>query len=66
MSLWDKAGVMAVRSCIRAHRDAFVVAIEIERLGISAASSSRTRTSVWMVGWLAGWTDGWMDGWMDG
>lgn len=62
MSLWDKAGVMAVRSCIRAHRDASVAAIEIGRLGISAASSSRTRTNGWMVGWLDGWMDGWMGG----
>lgn len=71
MSLWDKArryGGALVHS--RTQERAFVAAIEIGRLGISAASSSRTRANGWMVGWLDGWLVGCMDGqvgeWVDG
>lgn len=52
----DKAGVMAVRPCIRAHRNAFVAAMGIERetrnfRGVLASADASE----------CGWVDRWMD-----
>lgn len=53
-----KRDVMAVRPCIRAHRNAFVAA-----MGIKRDAEFPRRPHQWTC--ANGWVDRWMDGWMD-